>query len=582
MKKRKAKGEGLKIFEIDDDALKDFLVRTEKLLPETDFALLSMIVSTLLTAARLLRNARTESCRLKRLFRLFKSEKTAELLNTTPPESNTTPPESSNSEQPTVDGSNDANAGDTSSGDSSSPPEKPKREGHGRIPNAAFKGARRHFVPHATLSHGDLCPDCTSGHVRRLKKPATRTRFEGHAPIGADIWEQERLRCDCCGEIFTADPPPEAPPEGAPTWDETATAMLGLVHYGNGVPFHRLEKLQEHVQIPVPASTQFEVLAKAAPKLQPVLDEIKSQAAQGGLVQNDDTTARVLELMGKRRKKKIDNHEIENPDRTGIFTTAIASLVKDDETGDEKTIALFATGPKHAGENLDDLLDKREPALDDPLQMSDALARNLPKRNKTRWGNCLIHMRRYFVDQLENFPKECGPILLELRQIFKNDDIAIEQQMDPVARMQFHRKESMPILIKVRRRLSKLIREKKIEPNSELGAAWRYLVNHWKELTLFVREPGVPLTNNLVERILKVAVLYRKNSYFYRSHRGAAIGDLYMTLIHTAVLNGENPFHYLTELLRNAEHVAESPQKWLPWNYRATLDRLKETNQKAA
>jgi hypothetical protein len=35
-----------------------------------------------------------------------------------------------------------------------------------------------------------------------------------------------------------------------------------------------------------------------------------------------------------------------------------------------------------------------------------------------------------------------------------------------------------------------------------------------------------------------------------------------------------NPFDYLTELQRHAKPGAESPDDWLPWNYRDTLARM--------
>jgi transposase len=66
------------------------------------------------------------------------------------------------------------------------------------------------------------------------------------------------------------------------------------------------------------------------------------------------------------------------------------------------------------------------------------------------------------------------------------------------------------------------------EPNSGLGQAIRYLLRHWQPLTLFLRQAGAPLDNNLVERSLKRAVLHRKNSLFYRTLNGAQVGDLFM------------------------------------------------------
>ena len=57
------------------------------------------------------------------------------------------------------------------------------------------------------------------------------------------------------------------------------------------------------------------------------------------------------------------------------------------------------------------------------------------------------------------------------------------------------------------------------EANSRLDKALRYMLGNWEGLNLFLREPGAPLENNAVERLLKKAVLHRKNALFYRTNR---------------------------------------------------------------
>ena len=86
-----------------------------------------------------------------------------------------------------------------------------------------------------------------------------------------------------------------------------------------------------------------------------------------------------------------------------------------------------------------------------------------------------------------------------------------------------------------------------------------------------MREARAPLDTNLVERAWKRAVLHRKNALFYRTLNGAQVGDLFMSLIHTAELCGGNSFDYLTELQRHAQELAANPAAWMPWNYRETL-----------
>ena len=98
--------------------------------------------------------------------------------------------------------------------------------------------------------------------------------------------------------------------------------------------------------------------------------------------------------------------------------------------------------------------------------------------------------------------------------------------------------------------------------------------NRWDKLTLFLREPGAPLDNNLAERALKKAILHRKGSLFYKTQNGARVGDIYMSLIHTAELAKINPFNYLCELQRHASDVAADPDQWMPWNYSETPAEL--------
>jgi len=131
-----------------------------------------------------------------------------------------------------------------------------------------------------------------------------------------------------------------------------------------------------------------------------------------------------------------------------------------------------------------------------------------------------------------------------------------------------------PLMTELHQWLEAQLAEHKTEPNSGLGKAISYLLNHWPKLTLFLQQPGAPLDNNIAERTLKKAILNRKNALFYKTVNGAGVGDLFMSLIHTCELNGANPFDYLTELQRHAAALKSNPAEWMPWNYRETRARL--------
>ena len=426
--------------------------------------------------------------------------------------------------------------------------------GHGRNRAAAFKGANRVAIAHATLHSGDKCPECLRGKVYRQKEPATLVRFVGQTPLEATVFEMERLRCNACGEVFTADEPETVGPD---KYDETAVAMIALLKYGTGVPFKRLEGLQEHLGMPLPATTQWDLMAAAVKLMRPVLEELIRQAAQGSVMHNDDTSMRILRL----RREPGDK-------RTGTFTSGIVSIVG------AWTIALFFTGWKHAGENIAEVLKQRARELPAPIQMCDALSRNTPKDVETLMANCLAHGRRQIVEVVENFPEECRYVLETLGGVYHYDALAREQELSPEDRLRFHQEHSGPLMKGLHEWMEAQFAEHKTEPNSGLGKAISYLLNHWPKLTLFLQQPGAPIDNNIVERALKKAILNRKNALFYKTLNGAGVGDLFMSLIHTCELNGVNPFDYLTELQRHSEELQQTPSEWMPWNYRETLALL--------
>jgi len=449
---------------------------------------------------------------------------------------------------------------------------KQKRKGHGRNGVNEYVSAEKIKIPHESLNTGDACPEegC-KGKAYGMSDLKHIVRISGQAPLHAKVYEGERLRCNLCGKIFTATMPEGL---GEKKYDETSTAMIALLKYGSGFPFNRLDKFQKNLGIPLPRSTQWDIVSKEALKIGNVYNELIQQAAQGEILHNDDTTAKILEFMGKRKEKRKVKRRGKDPpkkgakERKGIFTSGIVSV----DGG--KKIALFFTERKHAGENLRRVLAEREAELEPPIQMCDALSRNVPADSGTIVSNCNAHGRRQFVELAEQFPEECRHVLEVIGEVYRVDDEARTRSLSPDERLAFHREHSRGAMIELRLWFRKQFRERSVEPNSSLGRAFSYMMRHWHKLTLFYRCPGAPLDNNVVERALKKSILHRKNSLFFLTLNGARVGDLFMSLIHTAELAGENPFNYLTELIRHSDKISENPQAWMPWSYRETLTAL--------
>jgi transposase len=541
------------MMEVDDAHVQAVLRRVEQALDDKDSAFIRAVFESYAYVTDLVEDKNTTIRRLRQLFFGTRTEKTRTVVGDT-----VDPPPNAPSNGVATD-TQTANGQVTDPDDAAT---AAAGQGHGRNGIEAYRGAERIDVRHPTLSAGDPCPTCLQGTVYE-KTPGVFVRITGQPPLAAQIYQLQKLRCHLCGEVFTAPAPAEV---GSQKYDATAGSMIGLLKYGSGLPFNRLEGLQGHLEIPLPASTQWDIVQAVAQNLAPVYTELIRHAAQGDVLHNDDTTIKILEMMGPRDRPEDAVSEDADPadQRRGLYTSGVVAL------RDGQRVALFFSGRRHAGENLAEVLKLRAVELPPPIQMCDALSRNLPKDLQTILGHCLAHARRQFVDVYDRFPEPCRYLLEALAVVYRNDALAKERALSAEARLQFHQQESQPIMQELHAWLTRQLSDRLAESNSALGTAIRYMLRHWEKLTLFLRQAGAPLDNNLCERALKKAILHRKNALFYKTQNGARVGDLFMSLIYTCQLNGANPFDYLTEVQRHLDQVAAQPARWMPWNYRDT------------
>jgi transposase len=524
--------------DVSIEELEKLLERARPALGEEGYEKLRAAIRTLAYMTELLEQKETTLAALRELFCPASTEKTEKVLKQAGIETDEKKP----------------------GAESASKKPRHAATGHGRNGAAAYGGAQKIPVPHASLKAGDSCPDTAcDGKVYLQRDPGVLVRIKGQPPIAATVYELEKLRCNLCGKMFTA-----ATPEGVgeKKYDESSAGMIALLRYGSGFPWYRLQGLEKSLGIPLPVATQCEIMAETAVLLEPGWQELIRQAAQGEVVHNDDTSMRVLSL---------DRDAVISPERTGVFTSGLVWTLQG------RRIALYFTGCKHAGENLAEVLKQRASGLPPLIQMCDALSRNEPKLVnpiEILGANCNAHGRRNFVKVTPNFPDPCRFVLETLGEVYGYDAVTRERGMSPEERLAFHQDRSKPVMEELHTWLKTQFEERIVEPNSGLGQAISYLLKHWQKLTLFLEKAGVPLDNNIVERALKKAILHRKNSLFYKTRKGAQRGDLFMSLIHTCELNSVNPFDYLIELQRHAEELKQSPSAWMPWNYRETLARL--------
>ena len=542
------------IIEVPSERFEELLQRAaSNTLRDEDRELMRDVFSSYLEFFQIVGDKNTSIRRLRQLLFGTQTEKTANIFGSDAPSDDPTDTTPGGSQE------DESTTGDPAEGDTT------PQQGHGRHGADAYQGADQIDVPHESLEAGDPCPACEQGKVYEVARPGVLVRVVGQAPLHARVYHLQKVRCHLCGKVFTAHPPDEA---GSRKYDATAASMIALLKYGSGMPFNRLAGLQRNLVIPLPASTQWDVIAAFAPSAAPAYKAMISQAAQGDVLHNDDTTVKILEFMGERARKQPT--EDDPDDRTGLFTSGVVS------TREGRRIVLFFSGRQHAGENLADVLQHRAEELDRPLQMCDALSRNLPGELETIVANCLAHGRRRFADVADRFGSECKYVLDSLKIVYRTDAEARKRKLSPTKRLQLHRTKSQQTMTRLHNWMKRQFDEKLVEPNSALGEAITYMLNHWEKLTRFLHVAGAPVDNNICERALKKAILHRKNALFYKSQHGAQVGDMYMSLIYTCEQCDVSPFEYLTELHRNADLVAAAPDSWMPWNYPAALQSVSD------
>jgi len=425
--------------------------------------------------------------------------------------------------------------------------DKPIWKGHGRRAASDYRGARIVKCRHERLKVGDDCPESCGGRLYDLKEPTALIQFTGQPLITATRYEREALRCAKCLQRYVA-----SLPEGVVNerYDATCDATIALMRYGGGLPWHRQAGLQAMAGAPLGEATMWERCEATADAAMGIFLSLMRLAAGGEVMHTDDTWVRILSCLKEDKEEK------------GRATNTSGIVVK---AGGRK-IALYLSGRRHAGENLAELLTKREKGLGPPIQMSDALAANTSVEKNVISAYCLAHARRKVFELKEDYPAECAVVLDAVGKIYKHEGET--EGMSQERRLAYHQEKSGPVMKELKVWIGTQFSRRLVEPNSNLGKALQYWLSHWEELTVWLREPGTPLDNNESERALKQFILMRKNSMFFKTEHGAAVGDVLASLIRTCRLNGVNAWDYLATIIRNKKDARSNPHLYLPWNYK--------------
>lgn len=451
--------------------------------------------------------------------------------------------------------------------------ERGRRPGHGRHPATDYPGARKVHCRHRELMSGSQCPgrNCR-GKVYPVKRPHRFIQFTGHPAIQATQYEQEVVRCGDCGVEYEAELPRGVSPK---RYDETADAAIAINRHGMYTPFYRTARMQELCGVPLAESVQSERCQEVAEVLGPIYERMKKEAAQGKVFHVDDTPVKIMELVKENQERKEKKREEKKPEtgkekkrrrkkkeeeRVSIQTSGVVV-----ELCSGERVVLYFNGRQHAGENIEELYQRRDPGVGLPIQMSDALACNWCGERERIVCKCLAHARRKFVEIQRIYPGACDYVLKQIGKVYRNERATAG--LSDEERLAYHQEHSGPEMAELKQWMDEQMTKKKVEPNSSLGRAIEYFQDHYEGLTAYLRHAGAPIDNNLGERVLRPVALIRKNSYVYQTCRGAKTGAIIMSVIETCRHNGTNAWAYLVSVLRRSAEVRVKPEAFLPWVY---------------
>lgn len=464
-------------------------------------------------------------------------------------------------------GSNRKPKNDPASFDNKGPSSSEKdTKGHGRNSADAYQGAAIVDVPHPELNPGDTCPaEACDGRLYEMSEPGTFVHVTGAPLASATRYNMQKLRCNICEIIYTAPLPAGV---GDKKYDANFIAMLMINKYFMSVPLYRQDRLQNHLGIPLPASTQWDLMAAHEPMLKALYKAIAQDAANGLALCYDDTSVKIMSEIKAAKlaeKGKKSQHT--------CFTTGIVSLHENHRT------YFYITDNRTAGKCIAEIMALRDTELEPPIMMCDALPANIPQgisEDLYILCFCLVHARRQFYELPNGYDDLADKVIGLIGVIYDHE--AHTKGYSPEKRLAYHQEKSIPVM----EELKAYLEEQKLEfePNSIPGKAIDYLLSRWTQLSQFLRLVHAPLDTNIVERALKLIIQVRKSSMFYKSLSSAAFASYVQSALYSAAQNELNPCDYMCALIENEQAVIKNPNAWLPWRYQETLKQSLEADAK--
>ena len=355
--------------------------------------------------------------------------------------------------------------------------------------------------------------------------------------------------CTHCETLVQAPVAPHIIDKGIPTTGLLAQVLVAK--FLDHLPLYRQERIFERAGLPIARSTLAQWVGECGAQLQPLVDALRIELLKHDVLHADETPVAML---------KPGNGRTHRAYLWSYCTTRYS----------ETQAVVFDFADSRAGQHARDFLGLPgdggwlgKLVCDDYSGYKQLLTMGVTE------AGCLAHARRKFFDLWANHK---SPVAEEaLRYFVQLYEVEREvQDVNPVERRRIRQLKAQPIADALSKWLT--LQRQKVPDGSATAKAVDYSLNRWAALTRYLDDGDLPCDNNWVENQIRPIAIGRSNWLFAGSLRAGKRAAAVMSLLHSARLNGHDPYAYLKHVLeRLPTHPASRVEELLPHRWPAAI-----------
>jgi transposase len=332
-------------------------------------------------------------------------------------------------------------------------------------------------------------------------------------------------------------------------------AQVLTAKYQDHLPLYRQEAIFERAGLGIARSTLAQWVGECGVQLQPLVDALREVLLSQRVLHADETPVQMLKPAhlrdGKTHRAYLWSYctTAYNPVRAVVFDFAASR------------------GGQHVREFLGLSGQPQQPLWQGSLVCDDFAGYKACFELGVTEAGCMAHARRKFHELWANHQSTVGEQALKLfGQLYEMERQA--QSLNAGERQALRQDKTRKIADALRQWMTQ--QRQKVPEGSATAKAIDYSTKRWAALTRFIDDGELPMDNNWVENQIRPIAIGRNNWLFAGSLRAGQRAAAVMSLVHSARLNGHDPYAYLRDVLTrlptqpNRRIDELLPHRWKP------------------